>query len=223
MTFWLMYAAVAAAIAAITAATTLKRTRQGQVMRLLSDSMHERLSRWAAANGWTIEEGTDVRLADVLDRVAGLAGEPGDWDFRVRDTSGGGEGAIASALKKWEFGTVLTQRSQSGRIVLVSCWREGTGDHHCIGAVSTGVELSPFTLDRLANGKLYRDGEPALDADVDAALDDLGRPARLRLISDEVVLSVPGQLSPELADELTARLVRLRNAVPVPPGSGPMR
>ena len=177
--------------------------RRLRAARRVADANHRVLAEWAARRSWAIGDVGDVervaRAQSVMDKAGVL--RPKDWD-------------IAS---------VIEHERPDGRF-LVACGVSESGQLESFAALSSEVVLDRLRA-TLRKGTIEVAPEPKRVSGValGAALEGLPDEAVLSLEFGELVLRCHGLATPELVEDLVARLTRLSAACPAEPSAGPVR
>jgi len=225
----LLYFAAIGATAVIALAANLGRLRKSSALAQQAATVHAELVDWAATTDWKIADGSEVRWVEEAERITGLAGFPQDWDLSSERPGSGAE--KYSPIRKWVYRTMLARETSFGRVTVIGCWREDSTSYNVFACLSGAPHTSPYTLDVLPTdhppgSRLAEDGSPpagCTELHIDAAVDGLLPPARLRLLSGQILLHTAEWLSADIAEDRCKRLIDLCKELPHGPALGPER
>lgn len=184
-------------------AVGLVRARREKRRLLGRDDKLARLEEWAKGNGWRAYESIDLRYAEQIDRLTGLAGK---FDASEQFVP----------LLVWQHAVVLVSGPPEAQFIACDCWREGRVGEFVISGLKVAPRFSAPSTVLWTSGKLEAE---------DAALSDeeligLFKPlewAYLRCIDDMIILVTLAPLSGPIVKTLATILSDIRTALPSVP------
>jgi len=186
------------ALAAISAGLKYRRARKRS---FVPPGARPELFRWARAAGYDVDDATNPELAELGDRICGLAGELDDAALL--------EPPIAEFPEPRSM-RVIARRVREDRQQLLLEVSTRHPVPHSIGALTTSASAFSGTLDLDAGGQLHRQGRlPELTdgRSFEQVLAELGGPYRIRFAAGQMIVMVPGLLTAERGQSLDARAV----------------
>lgn len=223
--WWLGILLVAAIGAAIARSRGMRLLPAGE-QKLLTDGT-DRISGWAEDNGWTVYQGSDKQIRGEANTLFAMAGPPSlEALYAVKAQPLRYQISEPAAYfgATWEAAVVLERETAEGTQTLIGAVASYGGSRAVIASIGTQATLSQFGLDAFGwPVEIRASGEAPQSIDFDEVLAGFGVPLRLRFAEGTLLLRVPGELTPDLANTVLERLEAVRDDLPRRPDLGPLR
>lgn len=218
----LLIAAIGAAVARSRGVRLLAAPEQ-KLLPAASDA----LASWASDNGWKVYGGDDKQIRGEAWTLFSMAGPPSlETLYAVAELEPRHQMTEPAAYyaAKWELSCMLRRDTAEGQQTLAGAVASYGGSKAVIACIGTQGTIEHFGLDAFGWPlQLRSSGNPPENIDFDAVLAGFGTPLRLRFAEGTLLLRVPGELTPELATRVLARLEAVRDDLPRRPDLGPQR
>lgn len=174
------------------------------------DDKFTSLEKWAQQEGWQAYEAIDLRYAEQIERLTGLAG---NFDGA---SSVSGETFTPSSV--WEHAAVLVSGPKHAQCIVVDCWREGLSAEYVVAGLKVSQRFSEHFTANWKSGELEKTSELIAGETLESLFASLDW-AYLVCIDDMIILVVEAPLSGPIAKSMATMLSGVLAAIPGVPGA----